>query len=136
MMLLAEPLRQLDLLGKISAHQHRSTVIKEQQTVLYRPSPGLKKPVSDERIAPKRMNWTADSRFLTGDVARRIVGICQSSGWQNWRKIEGVSGVDVGVFGSPPGRRQLCAALGTCIFYFWSSHCYNDNGLINFEFQV
>ena len=44
MMLLPEPLRELDLMKLtklVSSHQHQSTVVKEQWSVaLYRPSPG------------------------------------------------------------------------------------------------
>ena len=59
-MLLAEPLRQLDLLRKTSTHQHQSKVIEEQRTVLRRPSPGPERPVSDERVAPRLLQPTID----------------------------------------------------------------------------
>jgi hypothetical protein len=66
-MLLAEPLRQLDLMSLTrlaSSHQHQSTVIKGQWSiVLCRPSPDLERSVSDERIAPKPMQRTAQARF-------------------------------------------------------------------------
>jgi len=65
MMLLAEPLRQLDLLRKISAHQHQSTVIETQLVAVFRrPSPGPERPVSDERIAPSQRCW----RFPQGAI--------------------------------------------------------------------
>ena len=69
-MLLAEPLRQLDLLRftrLISTHQHQSKVIERQLVAVFRrPSPGLVKPVSDERIAPNHCTRIANARFYIG----------------------------------------------------------------------
>jgi hypothetical protein len=73
MMLLAEPLRRLDLLrlvDKISAHQHQSVVIERQLVAVFRrPSPGPERPVSDERIAPRPINATAQAAGLSQDLA-------------------------------------------------------------------
>ena len=68
-MLLAEPLRQLDLMSLtrvVSSHQHQSTVVKEQLVaVLYRPSPDPVRSVSGERVAPMPLVPTHYAGLLT-----------------------------------------------------------------------
>jgi len=64
----AEPLRQLDLMRLtrlVSSHQHQSTVIKGQwSVVLCHPSPDLRRSVSDERIAPMPMHTNCYAAFF------------------------------------------------------------------------
>ena len=76
-MLLAEPLRQLDLMSLtrlVSSHQHQSTVVKEQLVaVLYRQSQDPVRSVSGERIAPNRSYRIATLAFIEVDCACKII---------------------------------------------------------------
>jgi hypothetical protein len=74
----------LRIVDKNSAHQHQSKVVKERRTILCRPSPGLERPVSDERIAPNQCTRIVTARMNKGsEPAKKWVIVATIAGPQS-----------------------------------------------------